>query len=76
MFGTWIGRTVKTYDYINRVVITLLLTIYKGMWTPLTREGRTKNVMQVLRISMYDYLWNTCLHYIDELELVSYYPRL
>ena len=25
---------------------------------------------------MYDYLWNTCLHYIDELELVPYRPRL
>ena len=29
-FGTWIGRIVKTYDYINRVVITLLLSVYKG----------------------------------------------
>ena len=32
--------------------------------------------MQVLSISMYDYLRNTCLHYIYELELVSYRPRL
>ena len=24
MLGAWIGRIVKTYDYINRVVITLL----------------------------------------------------
>ena len=30
--------------------------------------------MQVLSISTYDYLRNTCLHYIDELELVSYRP--
>ena len=32
-FGTWIGRIVKTYDYINRVVITLLLSVYEGTWT-------------------------------------------
>ena len=25
-----IGRAVKTYDYINRVVLTLLLTVYEG----------------------------------------------
>ena len=24
MFGTWIGRIMKTYDYINRVTIALL----------------------------------------------------
>ena len=28
-----IGRIVKTYDYINRVVLTLPLTVYEGMWT-------------------------------------------
>ena len=33
MFGAWIGRIVKTYDYINRVVITLPLSIYEGTWT-------------------------------------------
>ena len=33
MFGTWIGRIMKTYDYINRVVITLPLTVYEGTWT-------------------------------------------
>ena len=33
MFGTWIGRIVKTYDYINRVVITFPLTVYEGTWT-------------------------------------------
>ena len=27
----WIGQIVKTYDYINRVVITLPLTVYEGM---------------------------------------------
>ena len=28
-----IGRIVKTYDYINRVVLTLLLLVYEGTWT-------------------------------------------
>ena len=32
MFGDWIGRIVKTYDYINRVVITLPLSVYEGTW--------------------------------------------
>ena len=32
-FGTWIGRIVKTYDYINRVDKTLPLSVYKGTWT-------------------------------------------
>ena len=27
---------VKTYDYINRVVITLSLTVYEGTWTTLS----------------------------------------
>ena len=36
MFGTWIGRIVKMYDYINRVVITLPLTVYEGTWTILS----------------------------------------
>ena len=31
-----IGRIVKTYDYINRVVITLLLSVYEGTWTTLS----------------------------------------
>ena len=31
-----IGRIVKTYDYINRVVLTLPLSIYKGTWTTLS----------------------------------------
>ena len=33
MFGTWIGRIMKIYDYINRVVLTLPLTVYEGTWT-------------------------------------------
>ena len=36
MFGTWIGRIVKTYDYINCVVITLPLSVYEGTWTTLS----------------------------------------
>ena len=38
MFGTWIGRIVKTYDYINRVDKTLPLTVYEGTWTTLSRS--------------------------------------
>ena len=34
--GTWIGRIMKTYDYINRVVLTLPLSVYKGTWTTLS----------------------------------------
>ena len=33
MFGAKIGRIVKTCDYINRIVITLPLSVYKGTWT-------------------------------------------
>ena len=29
-FSARIGRIVKTYDYINYIVITLPLTVYKG----------------------------------------------
>ena len=31
-----IGRAVKTYDYINRVVLTLPLSVYEGTWTILS----------------------------------------
>ena len=31
-----IGRIVKTYDYINRVVLTLPFSIYEGTWTTLS----------------------------------------
>ena len=31
-----IGRIVKTYDYINRVVLTLPLSVDKGTWTTLS----------------------------------------
>ena len=30
-----IEQIMKVYDYINRVVIMLLLTVYEGMWTTL-----------------------------------------
>ena len=33
MFGTWIGRIVKTFDYINRVNLTLMISVYVGTWT-------------------------------------------
>ena len=36
MFGTKDRSIVKTYDYINRVVITLPLTVYEGTWTTLS----------------------------------------
>ena len=28
-----IGRIMKTYDYINSVVLTLPLSVYEGTWT-------------------------------------------
>ena len=31
-----IGRMVKTYDYINRVVLTLPLSVYEDTWTTLS----------------------------------------
>ena len=31
-----LDRSVKTYDYINRVVLTLPLSIYEGTWTTLS----------------------------------------
>ena len=31
-----IGQIVKTYDYINRVVLTLPLPVYEGTWTTLS----------------------------------------
>ena len=35
-FRCLIGRAVKTYDYINRIVITLPLSLYEGTWTTLS----------------------------------------
>ena len=31
-----IGQIVKTYDYINRFVLTLPLSVYEGTWTTLS----------------------------------------
>ena len=31
--GTWIGWIVKTFDYINRVNLTISLSVYEGTWT-------------------------------------------
>ena len=35
-FRCLIGRAIKTYDYINRVVLTLPILFYKGTWTTLS----------------------------------------
>ena len=35
-FRCLIGRAVKTYDYINRFVLTLPLSVYEGTWTTLS----------------------------------------
>ena len=32
-FGTWIGWIAKTFDYINRVIEMLPLSVYEGTWT-------------------------------------------
>ena len=69
---------------IHYVLMLCSGSLFKGVlnvplfpiWNPLPREGRTKDVMQVLSISTNDYLRNTCLHYIDELELVLCHPML
>ena len=31
-----IGRIMKTYDYINRIVLKLPLSVYEGTWTTLS----------------------------------------
>ena len=49
---------------------------FSNVASAIAREGGTKDGMQVLSISTYDYLRNTCLHYIDELELVLCHPML
>ena len=35
-FWCLIGWAVKTYDYINRVVLMLPLSVYEGTWTTLS----------------------------------------
>ena len=49
MFGAWIGRIVKTYDYINRVVLTLPLSVYEGTWT-YTLPSRCYAITMILRV--------------------------
>ena len=44
-----IGRIVKTYDYINRVVLTLPLTVYEGTWTN-TLPSRCYIITMILRV--------------------------
>ena len=39
---------MKTYDYINRVVITLPLTVYEGTWKTLSRS--LVSITMVLRV--------------------------
>ena len=39
-----ISRIMKTYDYINRVVLTLPLSVYEGTWT--------HSPLSLLRITM------------------------
>ena len=40
---------MKTYDYINRVVITLPLTVYEGTWTN-TLPSRCYAITMILRV--------------------------
>ena len=40
---------MKTYDYINRVVITLPLTVYEGTWTN-TLPSRCYIITMILRV--------------------------
>src|SRR5664279_4076355 len=47
--------------------MSILITL-SSFIGPLKREGRTKDVVQVLIASTYDYIWNACLRIIDELD--------
>ena len=40
---------MKTYDYINRVVLTLPLTVYEGTWTN-TLPSRCYIITMILRV--------------------------
>ena len=48
-FSARIGRIVKTYEYINRVVLTLPLTVYEGTWTN-TLPSRCYAITMILRV--------------------------
>ena len=47
-FGTWIGRIVKTYDYINRVDKRFRLAIFKGM--KIHSSSRCYAITMILRV--------------------------
>ena len=49
MFGAWIGRIVETYDYINRVVITLPLDGLRG-YVDNTLPSRCYAITMILRV--------------------------
>ena len=40
---------MKTYDYINRVVLTLQLMVYEGTWTN-TLPSRCYAITMILRV--------------------------
>ena len=40
---------MKTYDYINRIVITLPLMVYEGTWT-YTLPSRCYAITMILRV--------------------------
>ena len=40
---------MKTYDYINRIVLTLPLTVYEGTWTN-TLPSRCYTITMILRV--------------------------
>ena len=40
---------MKTYDYINRVVLTLPLTVYEGTWTN-TLPSHCYAITMILRV--------------------------
>ena len=48
-FGTWIGRIVKTYDYINCIVITFPLNGLRG-YVDNTLPSRCYAINMILRV--------------------------
>ena len=77
------GRSLRSSS-IHYVLMLCSGTLLKGglniPYFPLGPRchGRVGQKMSCksFSISTYDYVWNTCLHYIDELELVLCHPRL
>ena len=49
MFGAWIGRIVKTYDYINRVVLTAFAYGLRG-YVDNTLPSRCYTITMILRV--------------------------